>query len=47
LPSPSLDGTEDGGFGLYLVDHMVDRIAYYQNATGEDCIILVKKVPER
>jgi len=45
LPSPSLDGTEDGGFGLYLVDRMIDRIAYYQNADGDDCIILVKKVP--
>jgi sigma-B regulation protein RsbU (phosphoserine phosphatase) len=47
LPSPSLDGTEDGGFGLYLVDRMIDRIAYYENAAGDDCIILVKKVPER
>jgi sigma-B regulation protein RsbU (phosphoserine phosphatase) len=44
VPSPSLDGTEDGGFGLFLVDRMVDRIAYYQNEAGDDCILLVKKV---
>ena len=44
VPSPLLDGTEDGGFGLYLVDRMVDRIAYYENAAGDDCILFVKKV---
>lgn len=44
VPNPALDGSEEGGFGLYLIHSMVDRVAYFEDAEGFDCTLLIKRV---
>jgi sigma-B regulation protein RsbU (phosphoserine phosphatase) len=45
MPSPALDGTQDGGFGLYMIEQLMSRIAYYRDSAGNDCMLLVKGLP--
>jgi anti-sigma regulatory factor (Ser/Thr protein kinase) len=38
-----LDGSQESGFGLYLIEQSVDDVRYYGDARGRNCIALVKR----
>jgi anti-sigma regulatory factor (Ser/Thr protein kinase) len=40
---PVLDGSQESGFGLYLIKQSVDDVRYYCDARGRNCIALVKR----
>jgi phosphoserine phosphatase RsbU/P len=42
-PAPSLDGSRESGFGVYLITHSVDEFRYYRDERGGSCIALIKK----
>ena len=42
VPPPALDGSQESGFGLYLITQSVDDVRYYCDARGRNCIALVK-----
>jgi anti-sigma regulatory factor (Ser/Thr protein kinase) len=42
VPPPALDGSQESGFGLYLITQSVDDVRYYRDARGRNCIALVK-----
>jgi sigma-B regulation protein RsbU (phosphoserine phosphatase) len=42
VPPPVLDGSQESGFGLYLIKQSVDDVRYYCDARGRHCIELVK-----
>lgn len=44
VPQPKLDGTDIGGLGLFIIRQSVDEVNYYQNAAGQQCIDLIKKM---
>lgn len=39
---PRLDGSEESGFGLYLMNHSVDEVRHYRDKRGRNCVALVK-----
>jgi PAS domain S-box-containing protein len=39
---PALDGSQESGFGTYLITHSVDEVRYYRDERGRNCIALVK-----
>ncbi|HSF29293.1 MAG TPA: SpoIIE family protein phosphatase [Candidatus Tectomicrobia bacterium] len=39
---PALDGSQESGFGLYLITQSVDDVQYYRDARGRNCIALAK-----
>jgi sigma-B regulation protein RsbU (phosphoserine phosphatase) len=41
-PPPSLDGSRDSGFGVYIVARSVDEVRYYPDERGGNCVLLVK-----
>ena len=43
VPPPSLDGSRESGFGVYLLASNVDDVRYYRDERGGNCIALVKK----
>jgi PAS domain S-box-containing protein len=43
IPAPALDGSQESGFGLYLIKQSVDDVRYYCDARGRNCIALVKR----
>lgn len=44
VPAPKFDGTQDGGFGLYIVDQSMDSIEYSFDEQNVNRIILKKKI---
>jgi anti-sigma regulatory factor (Ser/Thr protein kinase) len=42
VPPPALDGSQQSGFGLYLIKQCVDDVRYYGDARGRHWIALVK-----
>jgi sigma-B regulation protein RsbU (phosphoserine phosphatase) len=42
VPEPFFDGSKDGGFGLFIIAHLVDDITYACNELGVNSITLVK-----
>ena len=40
--TPAFDGTQDGGFGMYIIAQSVDDVRYYRDERGRNCISLVK-----
>jgi sigma-B regulation protein RsbU (phosphoserine phosphatase) len=40
---PSFDGSEDGGFGVYIIAQSVDDVRYDRDERGRNCITLTKK----
>jgi anti-sigma regulatory factor (Ser/Thr protein kinase) len=42
VPPPAFDGSQESGFGLYLIKQSVDDVRYYRDARGRNCIALVK-----
>jgi len=39
---PALDGSQESGFGLYLIAQSVDDVRYARDERGRNCIALVK-----
>ena len=39
---PVLDGSQESGFGIYLITQCVDEVRYYRDERGRNCIALVK-----
>lgn len=37
VPSPALDGSKEGGMGVYIIEKSVDDISYSRNQYGENC----------
>lgn len=40
---PAFDGSRDGGFGVYIINHSVDEVHYVRDEQKGNCICLVKK----
>jgi sigma-B regulation protein RsbU (phosphoserine phosphatase) len=41
-PAPAFDGSQESGYGLYILSRSVDDVCYYLDERGENCIALVK-----
>jgi PAS domain S-box-containing protein len=39
---PALDGSAESGFGAYLITKTTDRVRYYRDERGRNCVELVK-----
>jgi PAS domain S-box-containing protein len=39
---PAFDGSQESGFGVYLITQSVDDVRYYRDERGRNCIALVK-----
>ncbi|HEY7220671.1 MAG TPA: SpoIIE family protein phosphatase [Candidatus Binatia bacterium] len=39
---PALDGSQESGFGIYLITQSVDEVRYYRDERGRNCVALVK-----
>lgn len=44
LPVPKLEGPQERGMGLYIIQACVDQVRYYRSKHGENCIHLVKQL---
>ena len=42
VKTPAFDGSQDGGFGMYIIARSVDDVQYYRDDRGRNCISLVK-----
>jgi serine/threonine-protein kinase RsbW len=42
VPPPSFDGSRAGGFGVYIIQRLVDEVVYSHDADGRCTIRLVK-----
>jgi PAS domain S-box-containing protein len=42
VAAPAFDGTQDGGFGVYIIEQSVDDVRYYRDERGRNCISMVK-----
>ncbi len=43
---PSFDGSRDGGFGLFIIEQLVDELTYGRDASGNNFTCLIKKFSE-
>lgn len=42
VPAPRLDGSQESGYGMYIIAQSVDEVRYYVDDRGRNCIALVK-----
>jgi anti-sigma regulatory factor (Ser/Thr protein kinase) len=42
VPQPRFDGSQESGFGVYLITQSVDVVRYYRDERGRNCIALTK-----
>jgi len=42
IPVPRDDGSQDHGYGLFIIDRAADGVRYYRNEQGESCVMMVK-----
>lgn len=42
VPLPRFDGSQESGFGVYLINQCVDMVRYYRDERGRSCIALTK-----
>jgi PAS domain S-box-containing protein len=42
ISPPALDGSQESGFGIYLITRSVDEARYYRDERGRNCVALVK-----
>ena len=40
---PVFDGTQDGGFGMYIISQSMDEVRYHRDERGRHCISMIKK----
>ena len=43
VPPPCFNGTREGGFGLYLIKQVVDKVQYFHDGRGRCGVRLVKR----
>ena len=43
VPPPQLDGSKEHGFGIYIINHLMDSVRYYTDENGFQCIRLMKR----
>jgi serine/threonine-protein kinase RsbW len=44
LEDPAFDGSRDNGFGLFIIENYMDRIERFEDAAGNKCTRMVKKL---
>jgi phosphoserine phosphatase RsbU/P len=44
---PVFDGSQEGGFGMYIISQSVDDVRYHRDERGRNCISMTKKRLER
>ena len=42
IHTPSDDGSQSDGYGLFIIEKIADRVRYYRNERGESCVSLIK-----
>ena len=40
---PVFDGTQEGGFGMYIISESMDEVRYHRDERGRHCISMIKK----
>jgi sigma-B regulation protein RsbU (phosphoserine phosphatase) len=40
---PVFDGTQEGGFGMYIISESMDEVRYHRDERGRHCISMMKK----
>ena len=40
---PVFDGTQEGGFGMYIISQSMDEVRYHRDERGRHCISMIKK----
>ena len=40
--APTFDGTQEGGFGMFIIERSVDEVRYHRDERGRNCISMVK-----
>ena len=40
--APAFDGTQEGGFGMFIIERSVDEVRYHRDERGRNCISMVK-----
>ena len=45
VPLPAFDGTEEGGFGMYIIDRCVSQVTYTCDEQGKHSVCLRKQPP--
>jgi len=40
---PKFDGTQEGGFGMYIISQTMDEVRYHRDERGRNCISMSKK----
>jgi anti-sigma regulatory factor (Ser/Thr protein kinase) len=41
-PQPAFDGSQESGFGAYIISRIVDEVRYYRDEQGRCYVALVK-----
>jgi phosphoserine phosphatase RsbU/P len=41
VQDPKFDGSQEGGFGIYIIAQSVDEVNYFRDADGRNCIELI------
>ena len=44
MEDPAFDGSRDNGFGLFIIENYMDRIERFEDAAGNKCTRMVKKL---
>jgi sigma-B regulation protein RsbU (phosphoserine phosphatase) len=42
VSTPAFDGSQEGGFGMFIIERSVDEVRYYRDERGRNCISMVK-----
>ena len=42
IHTPSGDGSQSDGYGLFIIEQIADRVRYFRNERGESCVSLIK-----
>jgi anti-sigma regulatory factor (Ser/Thr protein kinase) len=42
---PVFDGSQEGGFGMFIISQSVDEVRYHRDERGRHCIMMIKKRP--
>ena len=42
IHTPSDDGSQSDGYGLFIIEQIADSVRYYRNERGESCVNLIK-----
>jgi anti-anti-sigma factor len=45
VPPPSFDGSREGGFGLFLMEQLVDEVLFFRDTQGRRGVRLVQRRP--